>query len=64
MAARLGEAHHLAKLCEEDVIEIRRRKAQGATYLSLALAYGVSEGTIGPIVRNKTWRHLLPESER
>lgn len=63
MAAKLGEEHHLAVLCEEDVRDIRRRRAQGETYLSLAMAFVVSEGTIGPIVRNKTWRHLLPKEE-
>jgi hypothetical protein len=64
MAARLGEEHHFAVLCEEDVRAIRRRRKQGETYLSLALAFGVSEGTIGPIVRNKTWRHLLPKQDQ
>lgn len=61
MAAKLGEEHHFAVLCEEDVRAIRRRRALGETYMSLSLAFGVSAGTIGPIVRNETWRHLLPQ---
>lgn len=63
MAAKPGEEHHFAVLCEEDVLAIRLRRSQGETCLSLSLAFGVSEGTIGPIVRNKTWRHLLPKEE-
>ena len=55
-----GEAKGGAKLCDDDVREIRRRYGQGSTsYLKLAKVYGVSKTTIERIVQGKRWVHLL-----
>jgi hypothetical protein len=55
-----GERAGAAKLTEAQVIEIRRRaKDEGATGAKLAAEYGVSAWTIYPILRGKTWKHLL-----
>lgn len=45
-----------AKLTPDQVCEIRRRRADGEPYDSLATAFGVVPGTIGFIVRGETWR--------
>lgn len=59
----MGEDHHLCKLTDSKVIEIREmwldRLVSGETKSSLGRRFGVSEGTIRNIVDNKTWKHLL-----
>ena len=47
-----------AKLTAADVLEIRRRYADGETVTALAGKFGVRHGTIGPIVHRKTWTHI------
>jgi hypothetical protein len=54
-----GEAHHNAKLTEDQVREIRRRAANDHTSAyRLARDFGVSEVTAARIVQRKTWRHV------
>ena len=54
-----GVDHGNAKLTEEQVLEIRRRYADGGvTYLSLGSDYGVGFRAISKIVRRKTWAWL------
>lgn len=54
-----GETAGHAKLTDAQVVEIRTRHALGnLTYPQLAPDYGVSEGTIGSVVRRHTWKHL------
>ena len=48
-----------AKLTEEQVIEIRRRYADGGVaQRPLAAEYGVHQPLISDIVRRKRWKHL------
>lgn len=54
---RRGEDHHQAKLAAADAVAIRNAFADGATHAALAAQYGVSEGTIGFIVKGTTWKH-------
>jgi hypothetical protein len=56
--AALGEQNPLARLTEVQVNEIRRRWAQGGRISKRALAteYGVSEMTIGRLLRGELWR--------
>lgn len=49
------------KLKPQDVIEIRRLRAEGRTQKDLATRYGVSRATIQQIERRETWRHLEEE---
>lgn len=50
-----GEAHHDAKLTEEQVRTIRAdRRPQRV----IASAYGVSQGAIGAIKTGRNWKHL------
>lgn len=57
-----GETHHLSKLTEAQVLEIRRLYAtnEHGTRKKLREAYGVSEGCIRNILDGFTWKHILP----
>ena len=58
-ARQKGVDHGRAKLTEEQVIEIRRRYADGGvTHRSLGAEYGVTYSLIGYIVRRKLLTHL------
>jgi hypothetical protein len=56
-----GSGHHLSKLTDEDVLQIRASFKEGAAQNALALRFNVSPGTIAYIVHNRTWKHLLPK---
>jgi NUMOD3 motif len=58
---RIVEARRV--LTPEQVQEIRRRLADGASIRSLAEAYGVNYYTIWNILKGKTWAHLPPLDE-
>jgi hypothetical protein len=53
-----GEAHHKAKLTEDQVREIRRRSDEGESRSDLGREFGVSATNISGIVRRKFWKHL------
>lgn len=56
-----GADHHLSKLTDADVIEIRRlcSARKHGTKIAVARQFGISKGTLDQIVSGKTWRHLL-----
>lgn len=45
-------------LSDPQVLEIRRRWADGETQASIAASFGVSSGTVLYIVHRHTWRHI------
>jgi hypothetical protein len=54
---RAGETHHLAKLTEASVREIR--SAKGKTKVTtLAVQFGVSHSLVSMIQKGKRWAHL------
>lgn len=53
-----GSKHHYSKLTEPSVFEIRQKSLIGVDYKALAKEFGVSKGTIGDVVRRRTWRHI------
>jgi len=55
---QIGSSHHNAKLTEEDVLEIRRRRAAGETCAALADAFGVTNSLISNIGNRKRWKHV------
>jgi hypothetical protein len=55
---RFGEKNPLAVLTETEVFAIRHQAEDGWTFQELADEYGVSFGTIPPIVYGRTWRHV------
>lgn len=52
-----GSQHHMAKLTEIDVLNIRRQYVRGNGQ-RLAEEYGVGCGTISSIINRKTWTHV------
>jgi len=54
-----GEAKHGAILKEADVREIRRRRAIGEQFKSIAADLGVSVRTIHAIAYRKSWAWLI-----
>jgi hypothetical protein len=53
-----GEAHWNAKLTAEDVAQMRKDRAAGATYAELMAKWSVSMRTIGYVVRGGLWKHV------
>lgn len=54
-----GEAHHKAKLTEDQVREIRQAYAAGSvTFKELGAKYGVATQVVFRIVHRKTWTHV------
>lgn len=53
-----GETHVFAKLTEDDVRAMRRRRKSGESIASIAKDYGVTQTNVGYIVRMKTWCHV------
>jgi len=53
-----GIKHNMAKLTEEQVMEIRRLRAEGITGVDLAKRYDVTTKAISAIVTGKSWSHL------
>lgn len=53
-----GSGHGRAKLCEADVIAIRRMARAGAKQADLAHDFNVGDATISDIVHRKLWTHI------
>lgn len=56
--ARGGQVR-TAKLTEDQVIEIRKKHADGMRVCELARNYGLSSSTMYKLVEGRTWKHLL-----
>lgn len=55
---RRGTDHGMARLTEDQVLEIRRRAATGEDQRAIAVDFGVSSTNVSMIHRRNTWRHL------
>lgn len=55
---RPGEKNPRAVLTQENVLEIRRRRAQGEPGSLLAEEFNVTQGTVCDIHKRRTWSHL------
>jgi transcriptional regulator with XRE-family HTH domain len=53
-----GDRHGRSKLAEAQVVEIKRRLAEGFRQDLLAQEYGVSKATVSLIASGKRWSHL------
>jgi len=53
-----GERHHKTFLNEDEVRDIRKKRSEGFTLLSLAKQYNTTETTISRISRRLTWNHV------
>lgn len=54
----LGARHHMAKLTDADVLQIRRMSEEGTPLRDIAEAFGVCKLNVRSIVLRKTWRHI------
>ncbi len=54
----LGESNGSSKLTADDVLEIRRRAANGESARSIAKDFPVSQVSISKVVRRETWTHV------
>ena len=59
---RKGSNHPLAKLSEQQVLEIRRRRMAGERGVYLAAVFVVSPPTITRLAKNKGWTHVQDEA--
>jgi hypothetical protein len=59
---KLGEQNPAARLTESQVIEIKKRLADGERRVLLASEYGVSTTAINRIATGKSWAHLNVEA--
>ena len=55
---RHGAKHPMARLTEDDVLDIRAAAAFGASHRDIAKAYGVSYGAAYGVVARLSWKHL------
>jgi len=58
-----GESSGLSKIHEDDVIQIRAKYASGNfTQRQIAQQHNITQANVSEIVRMKTWKHLLEQS--
>jgi hypothetical protein len=50
-----GSQHPRARLSDEDVDEIRRRRAMGDSQAAIALDFGISGAHVGGLISGKSW---------
>lgn len=55
---RAGEATHVAKLTEAEVLDIRRRYADGEGQKEIGALYGINQPQVSRIVNRKRWAHI------
>lgn len=55
---RRGSGSGVSIFTEEIVLEIRREREQGATYMALGSKYNAHHSTIEAIVKRRTWTHI------
>lgn len=53
-----GETHPMSKLTADDVLEIRRRRANGEPLISLAREFHLTKTTVCEIAKRHTWKHI------
>lgn len=53
-----GKIHPAAKITEEQVMEIRKKRESGFLLLPLAEEYGITKSQVSHICRRKSWTHI------
>lgn len=53
-----GTNHYRTVTTEEQVVEIRERRAKGETMESIAKDYGITRITVRNMVLRRTWKHV------
>jgi DNA invertase Pin-like site-specific DNA recombinase len=57
-----GQDNHNAKLCDADVHEIQRLRAEGQTQQAIADHFSISQSLVSLVVRGRAWRHMAVTS--
>jgi|SRR5882672_7829826 len=55
---KIGSANSQAKLTEDDIKQIRKLGAEGRTFKSIGIQFGVSGTMISNIITGKAWSHV------
>lgn len=53
-----GTKHHATRLSEKDVIDMKRKRKSGMTYIEIAKQYGYTPEGVSAICRGINWTHL------
>lgn len=53
-----GSRHPAARLCEQDVLQIRAMHRNGLTNRAIASAFGIAPSSVSLIVHRRTWVHI------
>lgn len=53
-----GVTHPQAKLTEDNVRQVRKLSKEGKSQRAIAKTFDVSRGTIEPIIKGETWKHV------
>ena len=53
-----GEKSGMAKLTNEDVIEIRKLRSSGILLQELSDLFGVTKSVISNVATHKSWKHV------
>lgn len=53
-----GEANHMSKITEAEVLQIRSLHNSGESRPSLAVKFGISKANVHRIIHKQIWRHL------
>jgi hypothetical protein len=56
----LGSKHGRSKISEDDVVEMRKMRAEGAKTKTLMAKFGLSAPQTLRILRNAGWKHVKP----
>lgn len=54
----IGSKMPTSRLNESQIVEIRRIRGEGQTYLDIAKMFGVAKSTIAAIIVGKNWSHV------
>lgn len=53
-----GMEHPQAKLCDAEVLDIRRMSQAGIRQMDIAELFGIKQAAVSKIVRRQTWSHI------
>src|SRR5713226_8328994 len=56
-----GEGNPDAKLTEDNIRSIRKLRAEGKSFKSIGIKFGVSDSMISNIIVGKAWSHVKDE---
>lgn len=53
-----GSQHHLSKLDDDKIRQIRKLHSEGISQRVIAKKFGITQPNVGYITRGETWRHV------